>query len=78
MKADAELARAAQKALDGRLLMPPDQPIRLEISEGTITLAGTVPCWSQRYDAERAIEVLAGVKRVVNRIEVRPAEVPAS
>jgi osmotically-inducible protein OsmY len=73
MKVDAEMARAAQSALDGRMLMPPDQPIRLEVSEGTVTLTGTVPYWSQRYDAERAIETLAGVRRVVNRIEVRPS-----
>ena len=30
--------------------------------------------WHQRSDAERAIERLAGVKRVLNRIEVKPTE----
>jgi anaerobic selenocysteine-containing dehydrogenase len=43
-------------------------------SHGTVKLEGIVSYSSQRADAERAIERLSGVKRVINQIEVRPSE----
>ena len=48
--------------------------LKTTVSHGTVTLEGKVAYWTQRLDAERAIERLAGVKCVINRIEVKPRE----
>jgi osmotically-inducible protein OsmY len=72
-KTDTEIAEAVRRALEWDVMVP-DQHIQSTVSHGTVRLAGIVSYWSQRADAERAIERLSGVKRVVNQIEVRPTE----
>jgi osmotically-inducible protein OsmY len=71
-RSDTEIARAVRRALEWDVLIP-DDDIRSTISKGVVTLEGRVELWSERYDAERAVERLAGVKGVVNRIEVSPS-----
>jgi osmotically-inducible protein OsmY len=71
-RSDTEIARAVRRALEWDVLVP-DDDIRSTISKGVVTLEGRVELWSERYDAERAVERLAGVKGVVNRIEVSPS-----
>lgn len=70
-RTDSEIARAVRQVLEWDVTVP-DRQIRSSVSHGTVTLEGTVPFWSARRDAERAIERLTGVKHVVNRIEVVP------
>jgi osmotically-inducible protein OsmY len=70
---DTEIALGVRRALLGETLVP-DELIRSTVTGGIVTLEGTVPYLSQRYDAERAVGRLAGVKGVANLIEVRPAE----
>ena len=72
-RTDTEIAQAVRRALEWDVLVP-DQQIQSTVAHGIVTLEGTVAHWNQRFDAERAIERLAGVKRVVNRIEVQPNE----
>ena len=72
-RTDTEIAQAVRRALEWDVLVP-DQQIRSTVAHGVVTLEGTVAHWNQRFDAERAIERLAGVKRVLNRIEVKPNE----
>ena len=72
-RTDTEIAQAVRRSLEWDVLVP-DKNIRSTVSSGVVTLDGTVGYFSQRADAERAIERLAGVKSVVNRIEVRPHE----
>jgi osmotically-inducible protein OsmY len=72
-RTDTEIAQAVRRALEWDVLVP-HQHIRSTVAHGTVMLEGTVTHWSQRFDAERAIERLAGVKRVANRIEVEPDE----
>lgn len=72
-KTDTEIAAAVRQALEWDVTVP-DQHIQSTVSHGTVRLEGTVSHWSERADAERAIERLAGVKRVVNQIEVEPSE----
>lgn len=45
--------------------------IALKVKDGVVTLAGFVPSYSQKYDAERAAKRVAGVKAVANDLEVR-------
>ena len=72
-RTDTEIAQAVRRALEWDVTVP-DEQIRSTVSRGNVTLEGEVAHWNQRFDAERAIERLAGVKRVLNRIEVKPTE----
>jgi osmotically-inducible protein OsmY len=67
---DSDIARAVRNALEWDVLIP-DERIHTTVSQGWVTLEGEVDRWSQRTDAERAIERLAGVKGVNNQITVR-------
>jgi osmotically-inducible protein OsmY len=74
-KTDTEIAQAVRQALEWDDFVP-DKKIRSTVSNGVVTLEGTVDYATQRYDAERALRNLSGVQRIVNEIEVVPA--PAS
>ena len=66
-RTDTEIAQAVRHALEWDVFVPDDK-ITSSVSDGWVTLAGTVERWSQRRDAERAVRNLTGVKGVVNRI----------
>jgi osmotically-inducible protein OsmY len=70
-RSDSDIARTVRQALEWDVLVP-DREIRSTVSDGVVKLEGVVPYGNQRYDAEQAVERLAGVRTVVNRIEVRP------
>lgn len=67
---DTDIARAVRHALEWNVFVP-DQRIRSTVSDGVVTLEGEVDCGSEREDAERAVRDLAGVRSVLNRLEVR-------
>lgn len=70
-RTDADIAAAAVSALG----LDADLPIaRLEltVSQGVVTPRGTVKRQLQKYDAERAIRRLSGVRGVSNLIQVEP------
>jgi osmotically-inducible protein OsmY len=48
--------------------------IGVRVKEGVVTLTGTVDSYSKKWRAEQAALRVAGVKAVVNQIEVRLAE----
>ena len=75
-RSDADIAQAVRHALEWDITVP-DKQIHSTVSGGIVTLDGTVASWSQRADAERAVERLTGVKRVANAIKIEP-EVRAS
>jgi osmotically-inducible protein OsmY len=52
----------------------PADKISSTVSDGAVTLEGTLGRWSQRQDAERAIRNLTGVKAVINKITVKSAQ----
>lgn len=64
---DTDIAHAVRRALEWDTFVP-SQLIRSNVTDGWVTLEGTVPLFRQRLDAERAIQNLFGVKGVVNRI----------
>jgi len=71
-RTDRELALAAREALRDNLLVSGD--ILVTVADGVVTLEGTVPYASQRYDAEVALERLAGLRGVIDRVRVAAAE----
>ncbi len=70
-RTDTAIAQAVRHALEWDVFVPEDR-ITSTVTDGWVTLEGTVDRWSQRVDAERAIRNLSGVKIVVNRIAVKP------
>jgi len=72
-RTDTEIAAAVRHALEWDVTVP-DQAIQSTVSHGMVTLEGVVAHWSERMDAERAVERLAGVKRVANRIQIKPTQ----
>jgi osmotically-inducible protein OsmY len=76
-KTDQELARAVRQSLEWDVYVP-DPRIRSTVSEGWVTLEGDVDGTFERDAASRAIERLAGVRGVTNRILVKPKSVHAN
>jgi osmotically-inducible protein OsmY len=73
LRSDTEIAQAVRRSLEWDVFVP-EEKITSTISDGWVTLEGTVDLWSQRDDAERAVRNLMGVKGVVNKITVTPAK----
>ena len=73
-RTDTDIALAVRRALEWDVTVPHEQ-IQSTVSNGRVTLEGTVANWTQCTDAERAVERLVGAGSVANRIEVRPVEV---
>jgi osmotically-inducible protein OsmY len=72
-RTDTEIAQAVRRALEWDVFVP-EEKITSTVTDGWVTLEGTVERWSQRDDAERAARNLTGVKSVVNKITVKPAK----
>jgi len=72
-RTDTEIARAVRQALEWDVFVP-EEKITSTVTDGWVTLEGTVDRWSQRNDAERAVRNLSGVKFVVNKLTVKPAK----
>jgi osmotically-inducible protein OsmY len=69
-RTDEDLARAIRHALEWDVFVP-DRWINSTISNGVVTLTGTVDNWSERAEAERAVARLIGVRAVLNEIVVK-------
>jgi osmotically-inducible protein OsmY len=67
VRTDTEIAQAVRRALE-RDVSVPDQRIRSTVTDGWVTLEGTVDFGHEREDAERAVRNLASVRGVTNRI----------
>jgi osmotically-inducible protein OsmY len=70
-KTDADIATAALNALSARVDVP-DEKIKLTVTNGWITLEGTVDWFYQKNAAEFAVKYLSGVKGFTNHILVKP------
>ena len=73
-RTDTDIAGAVRRALEWDVFVP-EKRLRSTVSNGWVTLEGTVDCWSERQDAERAVRNLAGVRGVSNAIVVTPPAV---
>ena len=68
-RSDSELAHAVRRTLEWDALVD-DESIHSTVSDGWVTLSGTVDRLREREDAERAVRHLTGVRGVTNAIEV--------
>jgi osmotically-inducible protein OsmY len=69
MRTDADIAKAVRAALEWDITVPSDR-IRSTVTEGVVTLLGTVDDWHQVAAAERAVTNLAGVQEVLSELVV--------
>jgi osmotically-inducible protein OsmY len=69
-RTDEQIAHAAVQALKSYTSIP-DEALDVTVSNGTITLKGTVPWDYQRRAAEQAVHDLTGVRGVLNQIQVQ-------
>jgi osmotically-inducible protein OsmY len=70
-RSDEEIARAVANALAWNTAIPPDR-VKAQVSQGRVTLEGTVDWYYQKEAAERAVRPVRGVKGVTNNIVVKP------
>lgn len=74
-RTDENIARAVLDALKWDVIVP-DQRIQVKVSEGWVTLEGTVDHKYEQAAAESAVRNLTGVKGVENLIKVKPVATP--
>jgi osmotically-inducible protein OsmY len=71
-RTDEEIARSVANALAWHASVPPER-VKAQVSQGWVTLEGTVEWQFQKDAAERAVRPLRGVKGITNNIMVKPA-----
>jgi osmotically-inducible protein OsmY len=75
-RTDAEIVAAALDALEWDALIPTED-IKVSVSNGWVTIAGEVQRQYQKYEAERVVRRLTGVRGVTNEIVVQPPSTPS-
>jgi osmotically-inducible protein OsmY len=70
-RTDEDIARAVANALAWNASIPQDS-VKAQVSQGWVTLEGSVEWYYQKDAAERAVRYLRGVKGVINHIMVKP------
>jgi osmotically-inducible protein OsmY len=70
---DQSIRRAVRQAMAWNAFVPQDR-IRSTVSDGRVTLEGSVEALKDRDEAERTVQHLPGVRGVENRIIVSPPE----
>ena len=73
---DVEITEAAQKVLEWDALIP-EATITVSVTDGWVTMEGTVPTWSQREYAPQALRNLNGVRGITNEITVNTSQTDA-
>ena len=69
VRTDTEVAQTVRRALEWDALVPHER-IQSTVSNGWVTLEGTVDTWAEREDAERAVQNLIGVRGVTDKMTV--------
>jgi len=70
-RTDTEIAQAAVAALKWNTMVPPDR-VTVTVTDGWVSLKGTLDWQYQKDAAGRAVRDLTGVKGVTNYINVQP------
>ena len=73
-RTDTEIAHAAINAMRWDIQVP-DEKIKVKVSDGWVTLEGTVEWRYQKDAAERSVRYLTGVRGVSNLIVMKPKSV---
>jgi len=71
MKSDEELRRDVLAELEYEPSIDA-RKIGVAVEDGIVTLTGEVPSFAEKWNAERAVERVEGVRGIVNKIEVKP------
>jgi osmotically-inducible protein OsmY len=74
-RSDADIARAAETALDWDISVPSDR-IKVTVEKGFLKLEGEVDWKFQKSAAEQEVQHLTGVKGVWNHITIKPKVAP--
>lgn len=74
-RTDTDIASAANTALSWNTVVPRDA-VKIMVENGVLTLSGEVAGDFQRRAAERAVNMLMGVKEVRNTISIKPVANP--
>ena len=69
-RTDEDIARTAANQLQWNYLVP--DTVKVQVTDGFVTLSGNVEWQYQSDEAERAVRPLLGVKGVLNEIELKP------
>jgi osmotically-inducible protein OsmY len=70
-RTDEDIARAAVDSLSWSVLVP-SKSVKVKVSNGWVTIEGSVDWQFQKSAAEKTVRKLIGVKGVTNLIEVKP------
>src|ERR1700733_3546912 len=70
MKNNAELQKDVQDAIKWEPLLNAAE-IGVTVKDGVVTLTGVVDSYSKKFEAEDAAKNVAGVKAVVEKIEIK-------
>lgn len=76
-RTDADIARAVKNTLEWNVFVPND-PIKVMVEDGWVTLTGEVPWEYQRRLATSSIRYLTGVTGVSNQIVLKPKPTTAA
>jgi len=68
IRTDEDIARAASDHLDWNALVP--KTVKVQVTDGVVTLQGTVDWQFQKEQAERGLLPLIGVKSILNKISL--------
>jgi len=69
-RTDEDIARTAMNQLESNLSVP--DTVKVQVTDGCVTLKGTTEWQFQKEAAENAIRLLKGVTWVINEITVTP------
>jgi osmotically-inducible protein OsmY len=70
VRTDEDIARTASNHLEWDYSVP--AVVKVQVTDGRVTLTGTVEWQYQREEAERCVRPLTGVRSVINEIVVQP------
>jgi len=70
IRTDQDIAHAASYHLDWNALVP--KTVKVQVTDGVVTLQGTVDWQFQKEQAERGLLPLIGVKSILNKITLNP------
>ena len=76
-RTDADIARAVKNTLEWNVYIPND-PLKVMVEDGWVTLTGEVPWEYQRRLAASSIRYLTGVTGVSNQIVLKPKPTAAA
>ena len=70
MKTDSELRRDVERELEWEPSVD-ERRIGVSVIDGVVTLSGEVGSFAEKWNAERAVERVAGVRGIANELEVQ-------